>query len=77
MKWLRWFGIYLLVSTLFGLIVGAWLRNKIETPNTYIGFRGDGSSGGIALAAHPWGIGHPGSGVLETGQHEEQIRESV
>ncbi len=36
-RWLRWLGIYLLVSIILSLALGAWIRNNFEKPVTYIG----------------------------------------
>ena len=77
MKWLRWFGIYLLVSTLFGLLVGGWLRQKLETPETYIGARGLDASGRLAFSPDPRGIGDAGARIFEPGEYEQQIRQPV
>ncbi len=77
MKWLRWLGIYLLVSTLFGLIVGGWLRRKLETPETYIGALGHDASGRLAFAPDPRRIGDAGARVFEPCEHEQQIRQPV
>ena len=37
MKWLRAVLISLLISLLFGLAIGTWIRLQLEAPVTYIG----------------------------------------
>ena len=38
-KWLRWLGIYLLVSMLMSLALSSWIRHTFQGPITYIGYQ--------------------------------------
>lgn len=76
MKWLRTALLALLASLLFGLLVGTWLRLRMERPTWYIG-----ATNTIApLAAArtlPGDVGHAGPPVLDPRHHEEQVRQAV
>ena len=58
----------LLVSLLFGVVVGTALRLRLERPAIYIG---------LAAPSLPLDIGHTGAVVLDAGHHEEQVRQAV
>lgn len=68
----------LLFALLFGMAVGTAMRRRMEAPTRYIGSsQGTDSAGpAVALAGHalPLHVAAAGAGVLEPGQHEEQVR---
>ena len=72
MKAIRAILFALLMSLLFGLAVGTWLRLQLEQPVRYLGM-----SPALSAPAHPGHIGHARAVVLEPCDHEEQVREAV
>jgi hypothetical protein len=69
-KLLRGIGLALLLSLLFGLAVGTLLRRRAEQPVRYIGLAPSGRS---APSAFPLHVAAVSPGVLQPGEHEEQV----
>lgn len=60
----------LLLSLLFGLVVGTVLRLRLERPVEYIGGR-------LPFAAPPRHVGDARAPVLDARHHEQQIGQAV
>ena len=65
MKVIRSILFALLMSLLFGLAVGTWLRLQLEQPVRYLG--------ALPATTHPGDVRNFGAPVLEPRHHEEQI----
>lgn len=66
MRWLRTLVLALLLSLLFGLVIGTALRLRLERPTRYIG-------SSLAVPALPLDVGDAGAAVLDPCHHEEQV----
>jgi len=60
----------LLGALLFGFLVGTLLRLRFERPVRYLGALGP-------ALARPLDVGAPGPLVLDSREHEDQVREPV
>jgi hypothetical protein len=76
MTFLRSLLLALLFSLLLGLVIGTWLRLRMERPVRYF-VTTDAVPDRSGVAASPLDLGDAAAVIVEAREHEEQIRKSI